>query len=87
MPAKVIRIERTKSRPGGTEQPRRTAEGKYVLGNPARGNKKHLAKYAICVSTLDEAAALIARGYSLWMTGPGKRASLISPGSLRVVRA
>jgi hypothetical protein len=41
---------------------------------------------AVYVKTLDEAAALISKGFSLWMTSKGKRASLISPQSLRVVR-
>jgi hypothetical protein len=38
------------------------------------------------VQTLDEAAALIARGFSLRMGAKGRRPSLIAPQGLRIVR-
>ena len=82
---KVIRIERTDPRRGGPEEPYYSTRG-YKLGDPAKGAEKHVAANAVYVRTLDEAAALIDRGYSLWMTRRGKRPSLISPGSLRIVR-
>jgi hypothetical protein len=86
VPGKVIGIERKKPRPGGVEEPYRTEDGKYVLGDPAKGNKKHRVENQVYVRSLDEAATLIERGYSLRMTRSGKRPSLISPSSLRIVR-
>lgn len=67
------------------EEPYRSRRG-YKLGDPKHGSEIHLTKNAIFVKTLDEAADLVGRGYSLWMTAKGKRPSLISPGSLRVIR-
>ncbi len=86
MTGKVIRIERTDPRAGGPEEPYYTTRG-YKLGDPAKGDRKHAASNAVFVRTLDEAAALVDRGYSLWMTRPGKRPSLISPGSLQIIRS
>lgn len=84
--AKVIRIERTKPREGVLEEPVRQA-GSYVLGDPKCGAEKHHADNAVFVATLEEAAALVEKGFSLRMGRPGKRGSLISPGSLRIIRA
>lgn len=86
MTRKVLRIERKTPRPGGIEEPHWTTRG-YQLADPKHGNVKHHAAHAIFVRTLEEAADLLDRGYSLWMTRAGKRPSLISPGSLRIVRA
>lgn len=85
MAGRVIRIERISSRSGVIEGPVRTSKG-YQLADPAHGQKKHHAEHAVYVQTLDEAADLIARGYSLWMGAMGKRASLIAPKSLRILR-
>lgn len=73
-------------RSGGIEEPLWTTRG-YQLADPRHGASKHHAEYAVFVRTLDEAAHLLDRSYSLWMTRHGKRPSLISPGSLRVVRS
>lgn len=81
----VIRIERISSRPGVTEEPVLTNKG-YQLADPAHGKHKHHAQYATYVRTLDEAAALIERGFSLRMGAKGKAPSLIAPKSLRIVR-
>lgn len=86
MAGKVIGIERVSPRPGGTETPNSTKRG-YQLADPRKGDTKHHAEHAVFVRTLDEAASLIDDGFSLWMTRPGKRPSLISPGSLRIVRS
>jgi hypothetical protein len=84
---KVLKIERVSSRPGGIETPAWTSRG-YELASPKTGGKKHHAANATYVRTLDEAADLIENlGYSLRMHRPGKRPSLISPKSLRIVRA
>lgn len=84
MTQRVIRIERVSSRKGVTEEPEVTAKG-YKLGDPSFGDKKHYAENAVYVRTLEEAAVLIGKGFSLWMGAKGKRASLISPGSLRIL--
>jgi len=85
MNGRVIRIERVSPREGLNEEPELTTRG-YRLGDPAHGSDKHHAEHAVYVKTLDEAAELINRGFSLWMSARGKRASLIAPQSLRVVR-
>lgn len=82
---RVLRIERTAPRRGAFEEPQLTTKG-YKLGDPAHGMHKHHIENAVYVQTLEEAAALISKGFSLWMISQGKRASLISPQSLRVVR-
>ena len=81
----VIRIERTSSRSGVVEEPVITAKG-YQLADPAHGKHKHHAEHATYVKTLEEAAALIERGFSLRMGAKGKAPSLIAPRSLRIVR-
>ncbi|WP_372802743.1 hypothetical protein [Paracoccus seriniphilus] len=85
MNGKVIRIERISSRPGVIEEPILTSKG-YQLGDPAHGSAKHHAKYAVYAETLDEAAALVEKGFSLRMGAKGKSPSLIAPKSLRIVR-
>lgn len=81
----VIRIERISSRPGVIEEPLITPRG-YKLGNPAFGERKHCKEAQVYVTTLDGAADLIDKGYPIWMHGRGKRASLISPASLRIIK-
>ena len=85
MSGRVIRIERITSRKGVTEDPAFTAKG-YQLADPAHGKHKNHAQHATYVQSLDEAAALIARGFSLRMGAQGKPASLIAPKSLRIIR-
>lgn len=82
---KVLRIERVKPRRGKQEVPWFTPSG-YCLGDPQNGSEKHHERNAVYVRTLDEAADLIGKGYSLRMTGPGKVPSLISPAGLRIIR-
>ena len=86
MVGQVIRIERVSPRAGMVEEPQFTVKG-YKLSDPAHGKQKHHAEHAVYVKTLDDAAVLIGKGFSLWMGAQGKRASLISPESLRIVRA
>ncbi|ESR26346.1 hypothetical protein N177_0846 [Lutibaculum baratangense AMV1] len=73
-------------REGLEEEPEFTGRG-YRMADPAKGRQRHHAEHAIYVKSLDEAATLIDRGFSLWMVAKGKRASLISPQSLRIVRS
>ena len=85
MTERVIRIERVDPRDGIKEEPARGPKG-YRLGDPKWGSRKHHAAHAVFARTLDEAADLVAAGFSLWMVGPGKRASLVSPSGLRILR-
>lgn len=85
MAGRVIRIERVSSRVSSVEEPVVTSKG-YQLADPAHGKHKHHAEHATYVRTLDEAAALVSRGFSLRMGAKGKSPSLIAPKSLRIVR-
>ena len=86
MMGKIIRIARISPRDGAAEEPELTAKG-YCLGDPKFGAEKHHAKNAVYVKTLEEAAELVLQGFSLRMISKGKRASLVAPKSLSIVRA
>ncbi|KGJ18595.1 hypothetical protein [Paracoccus sanguinis] len=85
MAGRVIRIERVAPRKGVVEAPVRTEKG-YQLADPAHGADKHRVAHAVYVETLEEAASLIARGFSLRMGANGKSPSLVARDSLRIVR-
>ena len=85
MSGKVTSIQRVSPRDGSVEEPDLTAKG-YCLGDPKFGGEKHHAKNAVFVKTLDEVAELIASGFSVRMVVPGKRASLVSPKGLQIIR-
>jgi hypothetical protein len=82
---KITSIQRVSPRDGSVEEPDLISKG-YCLGDPQFGGEKHHAKNAVYVKTLDEVAEFIARGFSVRMVGPGKRASLVSPKSLQIIR-
>jgi hypothetical protein len=86
MSERILRIERISPRKSVVEEPEFTTRG-YKLGDPKLGNRKHHAENTVYVRTLDEAADLIGKGFSLWMVAKGKRGSLIAPRSLRILRA
>ncbi|MBB3974110.1 hypothetical protein [Hansschlegelia beijingensis] len=86
MAGTVTGIERVTPRPGDAETPALAGDGRFKLADPSNGKEKHHAKHMVYARTLDEVADLLARGFSLWMTKPGKRPSLISPESLRILR-
>jgi len=85
MNGRVTSIERVSSRSGVVEEPVITAKG-YQLADPTHGKHRHHAENATYAQTLKEAAALIARGFSLRMEAKGKPPSLIAAKSLRIVR-
>ena len=60
-------------------------EGKYLLGDPKFGARKHLKAHRVEVTTREEAARLVRRGFSLWMKGDltGQQ-NLISPGRILI---
>lgn len=80
----VIRIARTKPRPGGDEEPWQYGRG-YQLADPALGNEWHHAKNAIYVQTLKEAADRIQHHrLAIRMGRVGLRPSLVRPSGLRI---
>lgn len=80
-------IERVTPRPGVTEVPWPDAHGNLVLASPSlSASQRNLARFATRVGTIGEAADLVDAGYALRMGAPDKRASLISPKSLRIIR-
>ena len=74
----VLRIERVKPRPGGKEEATRTTRG-YELADRRLGGKTNKVARAIFVHSLEEAAGLVEKGFSIRMSRSGKRPSLISP--------
>lgn len=80
-----ILIKRTRPRGGVSEYPAETLRGFELVDDRVKSQKKKVES-ATFVRSLEKAADLIARGYSIRMIGPGKRASLISPQSLRITR-
>ena len=82
----VVKIERTKPRAGGYEEPC-LYEGGYQLADPAAGPDWHKVENATFVQTLEQAAGLIEqRGFAIRMSCKGKRPSLIRPSGIRVIR-
>ena len=79
-----IRIERIDPRHGEQEVPLQTARGFELVDSRATGQKK--VENATFIRSIDDAAYLIEQGYSIRMTGPGKRPSLVAPAKLRIVR-
>lgn len=83
----AIRITRSNPRTGQVERPWRNRDGLFVLGDPAHGAQKHHGKFAVKVSSIEEVAALVGRGFSLRMTDGESPPSLISPDSLTIDEA
>jgi hypothetical protein len=81
-----IRIERTNSRNGIDEQPSKSDRG-YELVDRRIVERRHFVENSTFVRSIDEAAYLIEQGYAIRMGGPGKRASLIAPSGIRIVRS
>jgi hypothetical protein len=83
-----VRIERLEPRCKEGEFPEQNAAGEYVLVSPdVKGKERNKIVNATHVRSLEKAADLVEReGYSIRMVCAGKRASLISPGGLRVTR-
>lgn len=81
-----IRIERIQPRDGLKEEPIETDRG-FELVDPRIPSDRHHVKNSTFVKSIEEAAYLVEQGFSIRMTAPGKRPSLISSQSLRVVRS
>jgi hypothetical protein len=80
-----IRIARLRPRPGHHEVPEYSSAG-YQLVSPKVTKGRNKVENATFVSTLSDAADLIDKGYSIRMTAPGLRPSLIGPKSVKVTR-
>ena len=80
-----VRIERTDPRHGEPETPLETARGFELLDSRSIG-QKHRGDNATFIRSLDDAAYLIEQGYSIKMTGQGKRPALVPPAKLRIIR-
>ena len=80
------RIERLRPRDGLDEQPIETERG-FELADRRIPEQHHHAANRTFVRSLEEAAYLVEQGYAIRMGAPGKRASLIAPGSLRIIRS
>jgi hypothetical protein len=80
-----VKIERIRPRDGLDERPVETERG-FELVDPRIPQDKHHVKNSTFVRTIEEAAYLVEQGFSIRMSAPGKRPSLIASGSLRIVR-
>lgn len=80
-----VRIERLQPRDGLDERPVETERG-FELVDPRITERRHHVENSTFVRSMEEAAYLVEQGYAIRMGAPGKRPSLISPGSLRIVR-
>lgn len=80
-----VRIERLNPRDGLDEQPVKTDRG-YELVDPRIPQDRHHVRNSTFVRSIEDAAYLVEQGFSIRMAAPGKRASLISSKSLKIVR-
>jgi hypothetical protein len=80
-----IIITRLKPRPGHHEVPEYSGAGyQLVASSVSKGRNK--VENATFVRTLEEAADLVEKGYSIRMSAPGLRPSLIGPKSIKITR-
>jgi len=84
--AKVLRIERIAPPPGAPEKPLETPMG-FQMADPKLGKNRHHKEFAFYRKTLEEVAVELGNGMLLWMKQDGKRQTLISPTSLRIIYA
>jgi hypothetical protein len=82
----AIRIERINPRKGLDEKPIETERG-FELVDRRIPEDRHHVRNSTFVRSIEEAAYLVEQGFAIRMGAPGKRPSLISPDSLRIVRS
>ena len=76
-------ITRKNPKTGKTERPYRDKQGKFVLGDPAFGNKLHHRENAVLTTDYEKAVQLVRKGFSMRMSaGDRTPPSLISAGKL-----
>ncbi len=73
---------------GDTFLPHKNRQGKFVLGDPKHGPKKHHKDFKVYAGSIVEAVKLVEmQGFSLWMKGQkSKQVNLISPDEIQIVR-
>jgi hypothetical protein len=79
-----VKIERIHPRSGVTELPVETERGFELVDRRIAGQKNKVENSTF-VRSIEEAAYLVEQGFAIRMSALGKRPSLISPRSLRVV--
>ena len=82
----AIRIERINPREGLDEKPIETERG-FELVDRRIPEDRHHVRNSTFVRSIEEAAYWVEQGFAIRMGAPGKRPSLISPDSLRIVRS
>ena len=80
-----VRIERIDPRHGEQETPLETARGYELVDHRSVGQRSG-HENATFIRSIDDAAYLVEQGYSIKMTGQGKRPALVSPAKLRIIR-
>ena len=81
-----IKIIRKRSRPGGDEEPVFTRRG-YELADPSLGAGWHKIENATFTKSIAKAVELMEdSNFAISMWRKGKRPSLISRNSLRIIR-
>lgn len=80
----TVRIER-KSPRHPDEAPVETSRG-YELVDQRNSGQKNKVENSTFVRSIEEAAYLVEQGFAIRMGAPGLRASLVSAGSVRIVR-
>ena len=82
----AVKIERLTPRDGLPEAPIESERG-FELVDRRIVERRHHVENSTFVRSIEEAAYLVEQGYSIRMGISGKRASLIAPASLRIVRS
>lgn len=81
----AVQIVRLTPRPGALEAPIEGERGFELVDRRISGQRNKVENSTF-VRSIDEAAYLVEQGFAIRMGAPGKRPSLISPQSLRIVR-
>jgi hypothetical protein len=80
----TVKIVRIRSRPGAVEAPIESDRGFELVDRRISGQKNKVENSTF-VRSIDEAAYLVEQGFAIRMGAPGKRPSLISPQSVKIV--
>lgn len=83
---KVVRIERVVPVENANDAPLATPKG-YKMADPGAGPDQPRPSHAIFHRTLEDVAAGLQRGLSLWMQSPEAAERLIPAKQLRVIYA
>ena len=82
----TAQITRVRARPGAIEVPVESDRGFELVDRRISGQRNKVENSTF-VRSIDEAAYLVEQGFAIRMGAPGKRPSLISPQSLRIIRS